>query len=178
MSRENRAEKAAETLPLELRSTLEAVYPQLRRIARSFLARERATHTLQPTALTNEVVARLLKRELAGEDRAAILASGIREMQTILIDSGRKHQLRRANEASFSQDGASGADSLEDLIHLQLCLERLGQVDPRARQVIELRFFTGLSIPETAQFLEISARAVNEDWEFARCWLAQNWAEI
>lgn len=171
-----------------LQATLAAVYPELRRIARGMMSRERAAHTLQATALANEVVARLLKRELDGEDRGTIVAWGIREMQRILIDSGRRQQFRKRNGLAAANSGggefaavesiaAGDGSSLEAVIHLQLCLERLGEVDPRARQVVELRFFTGLTIAQTAELLGVSARSVVEDWEFARCWLAQHWAD-
>lgn len=181
MSPGDRAEDLENSLtaPLiddDLRATLTAVYPQLRRIARGLLSRERPDHTLQPTALANEVITRLLKRELEGEDRRMIVSSGIREMQTILIDSGRRRQFLALN-APIDLNFESAQPQIEKVVHLQLCLQELGKVDPRTREVVELRFFTGLTIPEVAEFLGVSTRTVNQDWEFARRWLAKHWCD-
>lgn len=170
MSREFCAEKSRE----DLRETLAALYPQLRRIARQMLSRERRDHTLQPTALTNEAVARLLAREKNDPSPQSVLSFGIREMQTILIDSGRRRQTRTRHEADVAQGPQQRV--LDELAHLRDCLEKLGQFDPRARQVVELRFFVGLTINEVAEILGVSSRTVNEDWEFARSWLSAHWA--
>jgi RNA polymerase sigma factor (TIGR02999 family) len=159
------------------RETLAALYPELRRIARRLLSRERSHHTLQPTALANEAVTRLLQKEAAGTDPRTLVAFGIREMQTILIDSGRRYRTRLNQELPLNGESPHG-NHLPDLIHLQSSLEKLGELDPRARQIVELRFFAGLTIQETADFLAISPRTVNDDWEFARCWLAANWAGL
>lgn len=165
----------AEILTLNPSEAIAALYPELRRIARRLISRERTHHTLQPTALANEAVARLLQREAAGEDPRMLIAFGIREMRTILIDSGRRYQTKLRVDSLTNQEPSSGI-SLPDLVHLQKCLDELGQIDPRSRHVVELRFFVGLTIQETADFLGVSPRTVNEDWEFARCWLAANWA--
>lgn len=161
----------------DLRSTLLAVYPELRRIARGLLARERRYHTLQPTALANEVIARLLRREAAGEDQRSVVFAGIREMQTILIDSGKKRRRRQLVPMDPVLLETETELPLEGIIHLQLQLVSLGEVDPRAREVVELRFFAGLTIREAAEFLGRSVRAVNDDWDYARCWLAKHWAD-
>jgi RNA polymerase sigma factor (sigma-70 family) len=96
-------------------------------------------------------------------------------MQTILIDWGRRHRIRLADLATRRQAPATTSLRLDNLVHLQRCLDRLGALDPRAREVVELRFFVGLSIEETAEFLSVCPRTVRQDWTFARCWLAQNW---
>lgn len=156
-------------------AVLSSVYPHLRRIARRLLSGERTHHTLQPTALANEAVARLLQRENEGVSERELISFGIREMQTILIDSGRRYRIRqRCNrDASPSCEDTS----IEEVLHLQRCLEELGRIDPRAREIVELRFFGGMSIPEVAEFLGVSARTVNNDWEFARSWLARYWVQ-
>ncbi len=156
------------------RASLTGIYPELRRIAFSMLTRERRNHTLQPTALANETVLRLLKKEASGADRETLIAFGIREMQTILIDSGRRYRTRQ-RLAPAASDATPGADKMADLVHFQECVARLGEIDPRAMQIVELRFFVGLNICEVAELLRISARTVNEDWEFARHWLAAQW---
>jgi len=166
----------AEIVSTDPREILAALYPELRRIARRLLSRERSHHTLQPTALANEAVTRLLQKEAAGADPRTLVAFGIREMQTILIDSGRRHQNRLSSRIRGDNGQSARNPSLADLVHFQNILEKLGELDPRSRQVVELRFFAGLTIQETAEFLDISARTVNDDWEFARCWLAANWA--
>ena len=155
-------------------SDITAVYAQIRRIAKRLLRRERPNHTLQATALANESVARLLRKELQGLTDRDLIIFGVREMQTILIDSGRRYQTRVRSAHEIPRYSRSRFD---ELVHLQICLERLGACDPRARQVVELRFFVGLSIVETAEFLGMSARTVNGDWEFARTWLAMHWAD-
>lgn len=153
---------------------LSAIYPQLRRIARGLLAGERRSHTLQPTALANEAVVRLLRRELSGDDPRTLVNSGIREMRTILIDWGRHCQRRKAD---LDERGRTEVKShrIEDLLHLHQCLKRLASVDDRASQVVQLRILVGLTVPETAEYLGVSPRSISEDWEFARCWLAQQW---
>ncbi len=165
----------AETVLEDPRAALAALYPELRRIAQKLLSRERSHHTLQATALANEAVARLLRNEAAGIDVRTLVSFGIRQMQTILIDSGRRRQTR-LRHAPTPSEYSPRPNRLPELIHFQSCLGRLGEIDPRARQIVELRFFAGLTIHETADFLHVSTRVVKEDWEFARCWLAANWA--
>lgn len=155
-----------------LRELLVTVYPELRRIARRKLSGERRNHTLQPTALTNEVVVRLLKRELEGEDPQVLLWTGLVEMRRILIDYGRRVQQHTRYLQSLKEEAAG---PVERAVHLELLLDQLEQLDPRAREVVELRFYLGLSVKETAELLGLSMRTVNEDWEFARGWLAQRW---
>jgi RNA polymerase sigma factor (TIGR02999 family) len=165
----------AGTLSIDPREALAALYPELRRIARRLLTRERTHHTLQATALANEAVTRLLQKEAAGADPRTLVAYGIREMQTILIDSGRRYHTRIQAQLSPNGDYGRRSADLADLIHFQDVLGRLGELDPRACQIVELRFFAGLTIQEVAEYLGVSTRTVNDDWEFARCWLAANW---
>ena len=158
-----------------LRDLLATVYPELRRIACRKLSGERRHHTLQPTALTNEVVIRLLRREIEGEDPQVLLWTGIVEMRRILIDYGRRWQLQKNYTESLAVHENDAQGALDQAVHLELLLDQLEQLDPRAREVVELRFYLGLSVKETAELLGTCMRTVNEDWEFARGWLAQRW---
>lgn len=164
-----------ESLQGETEAAIVTVYPELRRIARGMLKRERTYHTLQPTALANEALRRILEREAAGEDPRLLVAYGIREMRTILMDSGRRYQVRLRHVGVTRTQRAPSHNRLEQVVELQRCLERLGELDPRAKQVVELRYLLGLSLKETAQYLGVSERTVGIDWEFARCWLAREW---
>lgn len=157
-----------------VREMLASVYPELRRIARAKLGGERRGHTLQPTALTNEVVVRLLRREIAGEDPQMLLWAGIVEMRRVLIDYGRRWQVRQRHVESLKFEEKQ-VEVIEDAVHLELLLDQLEVIDPRGRKVVELRFFLGLSVKECAELLGLSMRTVNEDWEFARSWLAMRW---
>jgi hypothetical protein len=116
-------------------------------------------------ALTNEVVLRLLRREIEGKDPQVLLMAGLLEMWRILIDYGRRWQLHR----QFTKK------EVNNTVHLVMLLDQLKRIDARARGVVELRFFVGLSVKETAALLGISMRTVNEDSEFALSWPAKNW---
>jgi RNA polymerase sigma factor (TIGR02999 family) len=157
-----------------LRAALVSIYPELRRYAHRLIYRERSYHTLEATALVNEAACHLLQRNVPCDDPRQLVFYGIREMRTILIDYGRRHRTRKDVQKLMGQLPQSF--EFADLAHLHLCLDSLGVVDSRAQQVVELRFFGGLTVQETADFLEISTRTVHCDWEFARCWLAEEWA--
>src|SRR5438132_5656422 len=121
---------------------LVALYPQLRRVARRMLSKERPGHTLQPTALVNEAVMKLLRRGDGGLHAEALLSAGIREMQTTLIDWGRHHRHRVAERARLALGSGEDGYSFESVVHLQFCLEKLGAVAERARRVGELGVLT------------------------------------
>jgi RNA polymerase sigma factor (TIGR02999 family) len=159
----------------EVHDALTAIYPELRRIARNLMRKERTFHTLQPTALANEAVQRLLRREKAGEDPRALLYMGIREMCSILIDSGRRHGIRKKWLELQSSEMLSKRTRLAELLQLSFLLDDLAALDPRACTVLELRYFVGLKLIETAKVLGLSPRTVSADWEFARSWLASRW---
>lgn len=158
--------------------TVALVYPELRRIAQRLLRRERSYHTLQPTALANEALARLLERQAAGWSPRQLLAYGLREMRTILIDSGRRYRVRIRHLDGASEEDARTEASVEALAQLYLVLDKLEAVDPRARMVAELRYMVGLTVEETAEILGVSKRIVSLDWRFARCWLAEHWGSV
>lgn len=155
------------------------IYGELRDVARRYLGRERRNHTLQPTALVNEAWLRLQRQQGAQwEGRTHGLALGAQAMRRLLIDHGR-HQKREkrgggAQPVAFDEllkASETGAVPVEDLLTLEAALTRLEAVDARAAQVVMLRFFSGMSTPEVAEHLAVSARTVEGDWTFARAWL-------
>ena len=158
---------------------LPELYGELRRLAAGYLAREGREHTLQPTALINEAYLRLAdQRELGEDDREHFLALAARTMRRILVDHARKRQaLKREGAAGERLTLAGRFDSSAsepvDLLGLDDCLERLAKLDARAARVVELRFFGGLTVRETAEVLEVSERTVDSDWFFARGWLSK-----
>jgi RNA polymerase sigma-70 factor, ECF subfamily len=147
-------------------------------MARAELARERPGHTLQPTALVHEAYLRLAReRKIAWKNRAHFFGACARVMRRVLVDHARRRQARkRANFASVSfRDLAEppftvGAGAV-DLLALDRALERLEGLSPRQCQVVEMRFFAGLSIEETAENLGIASRTAKLDWTKAKAWL-------
>ena len=159
------------------------VYEQLRRIARSYMRNERPGHTLQATALVNEAFLRLVDaRDLNWTDRSHFFALCARVMRRILVDAARS---RAATKRGGQVDRVehSTAINLDDLpspraLSTQVCaldeaLNALERIDPRRAQVIELRFFGGLTVEETGQVLQVSPQTVMRDWKLARAWLAR-----
>jgi RNA polymerase sigma-70 factor (ECF subfamily) len=153
------------------------VHEELRRRARRAMSRERADHALQPTALVNEVYLRLVDmRQVQWTDRAHFLALAARLMRRILVDLARAQltQKRGAGAMSISLDESSimaPGRARENLVALDDALQALARLDPRRCQVVELRFFAGLDVDETAQVLQVSRRTVMRDWTLARTWL-------
>jgi RNA polymerase sigma factor (TIGR02999 family) len=161
-----------------------AIYAELRRVAERYLNRERRGHTLQPTALVHEVWIKLQhERGGAWRGRTHGLALGAQAMRRVLIDHGR-HQKRvkrggGARATSFDElfeAAATAAVPIEDLLTLEAALTRLERVDARAAQVVLLRFFSGMSTAEVAEYLGVSARTVEGDWTHARAWLKRDLA--
>jgi RNA polymerase sigma-70 factor (ECF subfamily) len=152
------------------------VYRELRRIAGRMMAAERPNHTLQATALVNEAYVRLVDtREVCWQDRAHFFALCARAMREILIDYARARASakRGGGEVALELDeGLIAGKSLEaNLLQLDDALKRLEQFDPRKCQVVELRYFGGLSLEETAEALKVSTKTVQRDWNLARGWL-------
>lgn len=152
------------------------VHDELRRIARHLMAHERAGHTLQPTALVHEAFLRLIDvREVAWQNRVHFLAMAARMMRRVLVEAARARRAakRRGGERAFEVD-ADGLPAVEpgrDLAALDDALEALAAFDERKSRVVELRFFAGLSVEETAEALGVSADTVTRDWKFAKAWL-------
>jgi RNA polymerase sigma factor (TIGR02999 family) len=155
------------------------IYGELRRVAKRYMGRKRQNHTLQPTALVHEAWLRLQKeRGARWQGRTHGLALGAQAMRRLLVDYGRrqKRDKRGGGAHPVSLDnlleaGTTGAVPVEDLLTLEAALRRLEIVDPRAAQVVVLRFFSGMSTPEVAEHLGLSVRTVEGDWTHARAWL-------
>lgn len=162
------------------KATLDRLMPlivdELRARARSYLDRERPSHTLQPTALVNEVYLRLLdRRQASWEGRAHFFAFASRQMRRILVDHARAHGAAKrgsgAITVTLSEELIHVAHREVDLLALDQALERLTKLDAEQARIVELRFFGGLSIEETAAVLEIGEATVNRRWASARAWL-------
>jgi RNA polymerase sigma-70 factor, ECF subfamily len=159
-------------------SLLPLVYQELRRLAASYLRRERPGQTLQPTALVNEAYLRLLKdRPDRWQNRAHFCAIAAHSMRQILIERARaRHAQKRGGErARVTLDDAlvAGGERSIDLLALDEALERLAAMDPEQARLIELRFFGGLTVEETAEEMGISPATVKRHWAVARAWLAR-----
>lgn len=156
------------------------VYNELRRIAASFLRRERPDHTLQPTALVHEAYLRLVAQsDQSWENRAHFIGVGAHLMRQILVDYARKkHASKRGGHAqavTLDDVALSQVHQMEELLALDEALSRLESLDGRQARIVELRFFGGLTEEEISQILGVSVRTVKRDWNVARAWL---YAEI
>jgi RNA polymerase sigma factor (TIGR02999 family) len=152
------------------------VHDELRRLARRHIRRERPGHTLQATALVNEAYLRLIDlNRIEWQNRAHFFAMAARIMRRILVDSARaRRNLKRGGGApTVSLDEAVRvlANPGHDLVALDDALQTLAAMDPRKAQVVEMRFFGGLTIEETATALHVSAETVMRDWRMAKTWL-------
>lgn len=159
-----------------LNALMPTLYAEIRKIAASYLRRERPDHTLQPTALVNEAYMRLVDQSaVQWQNRAHFFATAAPMMRRVLVDAARA---RRATKRGDGID-AVPLDEMEvaapgprvDVIALEDALDALAAVNPRAAQVVELRFFGGFSVEETAHALDMSVRTVINDWNTARVWL-------
>ncbi|HXK06331.1 MAG TPA: sigma-70 family RNA polymerase sigma factor [Verrucomicrobiae bacterium] len=152
------------------------VYEELRRLARRFLAAERPDHTLQPTALVHEAYLRLIDQHAVDwRNRAHFLAMAATMMRRILINHAQAHKAakREGSVQMVALDEAFGVrlDPRLDILHLNTTLERLTSLDQQQGRVVELRYFGGLSVEETAEVLGISPATVKREWSTARLWL-------
>jgi len=155
---------------------VEAVYAELHRIARRCMAGERAGHTLQPTALVNEAYMRLVgTQDVQWQNRQHFLSMAARQMRRVLVDIARaKRFQKRGGDAvhiTFDHDLPAVPEPGRDLVALDEALEVLAKVDERKAQVVEMRFFGGLSVEESAQVLDVSVDTVMRDWKMAKAWL-------
>jgi RNA polymerase sigma-70 factor, ECF subfamily len=152
------------------------VYDELKRLARSYMRRERSDHTLQTTALVNEAYLKLVRQQVVNwQGRSQFFGIAAQLMRRILIDHARRclrnkrggvREVLPLNEAlAFSPEHS------EELVRLDQALERLSKLDARQSRIVELRFFGGLSVEETAEFLGISPKTVKRDWSVAKAWL-------
>lgn len=158
---------------------LPLVYEELHRMAARYLVGERASITLQPTALINELCLRLLGWHPAQwQNREHFFGVSARMMRRVLVDIARRRRAERrggpnAVRVPFDTIDVAASEPGADLLAVDMALEMLAVEDARKAQVVELRFFGGLSIEETAEALGMSARTVHADWAFARAWLYQ-----
>ena len=154
------------------------VYDELRRLAGGFMRRERAGHTLQPTGLVHEAYLRLLPdQQTDWRDRAHFLGVAATVMRRILVEHAReRNAVKRGGpgqqRVELKEDcGASIAAQSVEVLDLDRALVRLAAVDERLSKVVELRYFAGLSVEETAEVLSISPKTVKRDWAIAKAWL-------
>jgi RNA polymerase sigma factor (TIGR02999 family) len=155
------------------------VYTELRRLASNYLRRERQNHTLQPTALVNEAYLKLVDQKAHWQNRAQFYGVAAQLMRRILVDHAREHHAAKrggTNQQRLSITSARAiAETPEevDLLAVHEALEELKQFDPQQERIVELRFFGGLSIEETAEVLGVGHATVERDWKMARAWLRQ-----
>jgi len=160
-----------------LGSLMPLVYGQLHRIAKGYMRHEREDHTLQPTALVNEVYMRLLnQRKITWNDRGHFFTFAARMMRNILKDHARAHLAERrggpgAIRLPLSDEVAWVGSSSAEILDLNRALDRLEQLDQRKAQLVELRFFLALTMEETAEVLSISLATAERDLKFSRSWL-------
>jgi RNA polymerase sigma-70 factor, ECF subfamily len=160
-----------------LEQLYEHVYGELRAMAESGMRRERSGHTLQPTALVNEVYLRLKPESGEWESRRHFFGAAAQAMRRILVDHARrKHAGKRGaglERVTLSDLDISAEENELDVIAVNAALDRLAEEDPRLCEVVNLRFFAGMSIEDTARALEMSPATVKRDWAFARAWLCE-----
>src|SRR5437870_1098316 len=161
-----------------LQTLIPLVYEELHRIARRYMGREREGHTLQTSALVNEAYLRLVDwKNVEWQNRAHFFAVAAQMMRRILVDFARdRHYLKRgggALQVSLAEAAGLASERGTDLVALDDALIALAEVDQRKSRVVELRFFGGLSVEETAEVLKVSPDTVHRDWRFAKAWLAR-----
>ena len=151
------------------------VYEELRRLAHHHMKRERAGHSLQTTALVNEAYVRLVGyTRMRWQNRAHFLAVSAQAMRRILVDRARRHNAKRGarvEHVSLDADAVLCADRSDDFVALDEALDALALRAPRKAQVVELRFFGGLTVEEIAQVLHVSSITVMREWKTAKAWL-------
>ena len=152
------------------------VYAELRRLAKSYMRRERAGQTMQTTALIHEAYLRLIDADhVRLENRAHFFAAAARVMRQVLVDLARERGSRKrggeARRVPLDEAMAVSKQNDEGLLALDEALGALAQIDPRKSRAVELRFFGGLSVEETAEALDVSVETVHRDWRLARSWL-------
>jgi RNA polymerase sigma-70 factor, ECF subfamily len=151
------------------------VYDELRRLSRRYMKGERPGHSLQTTALVHEAYTRLVDyKRMEWQNRAHFFAVSAQLMRRILVEHARRHNLKRGGgvlHVSLEEAAAVGGDEDPNLVALDDALNALARIDPRKVRVVEMRFFGGLSVEETAEVLKLSTVTVKRDWRAARAWL-------
>src|SRR4051812_27131885 len=159
-----------------LERLLPLVEAELRRLARAYMARERQGHTLQVTALVNEAFMRLIDtKSVRWQDRAHFLGISARLMRRVLIDHARARGMQKRGAGGYQiplEEGMAVSPAPDvDLIALDTALHALATIDERKCRVVEMRFFGGMTVEETAEALHISTDTVKRDWKLAKMWL-------
>lgn len=155
---------------------LPLVYGELRRVAAGYLRRENSGHTLQPTALVNEAYIRLVDQtQVRWQNRAHFLGVAAQMMRRILVDHARGRQAEKRGgeyqKLSLDENIDVSGDRSAELVALDEALDRLAALDPQKSRIVELRFFGGLSVEETAEVIGVSAPTVKRQWRMAKAWL-------
>jgi RNA polymerase sigma factor (TIGR02999 family) len=155
---------------------LPLVYGELRRVAAGYLRRENSGHTLQPTALVNEAYIRLVDQtQVRWQNRAHFLGVAAQMMRRILVDHARGRQAEKRGgdyqKLSLDENIDVSGDRSAELVALDEALDRLAELDPQKSRIVELRFFGGLSVEETAEVIGVSAPTVKRQWRMAKAWL-------
>lgn len=155
---------------------LPLVYGELRRVAAGYLRRENSGHTLQPTALVNEAYIRLVDQtQVHWQNRAHFLGVAAQMMRRILVDHARGRQAEKRGgeyqKLSLDENIDVSGDRSAELVALDEALDRLAELDPQKSRIVELRFFGGLSVEETAEVIGVSAPTVKRQWRMAKAWL-------
>ncbi|MDQ6678195.1 MAG: sigma-70 family RNA polymerase sigma factor [Acidobacteriota bacterium] len=172
--REGKCDAADQLVPL--------IYGELRRIAGAQMRRERPGHTLQPTAVVHEAYVRLAgEQDLHWQNRAHFFGIAARVMRQVLLDYARQHHAgKRGGEGARKLDIDAellvAEDRMEEVVAIDRVLCRLSEMDPQQGRIVELRFFAGLNVDETAEVMDISASTVKREWRLARVWLLRELA--
>ena len=167
--REGNQEAANRLIPL--------IYSELRRMAGSYMLRERAGHTLQATALVNEVYLRLTAGEtVPWQNRAHFLGIAAHAMREVLLDYARRHIAGKrggkdAQKVQINVELRGVSSKIDNMIAIDEALERLERIDPRQSRLVELRFFVGLDVEEVAEVMGVSPTTVKREWRSAKAWL-------
>lgn len=174
--REGNPEAANRLMPL--------IYSELRRMAGSYMQRERPGHTLQATALVNEVYMRLAGGQPAPwQNRAHFFAIAAHAMREVLLDYARRRTAGKrggkdAQKVEIDAEFLSVSPKIENVIAIDEALERLARIDPRQSRLIELRFFAGLSVEEAAEVMGVSPVTIKREWRSAKAWLHREPAAV
>lgn len=152
------------------------VYDELRRLAAGYMRRERKEHTLQPTALVHEAYLKLIEqRAVDWQGRAHFFGIAAQIMRRILIDHARGHMRDKRGgglvPVPLDEALVFSPEQSSELVRLDASLDRLAKLDPRQSRIVELRFFGGLTVEQTADVLGVSAKTVKRDWSMAKAWL-------
>lgn len=164
--------------PNALSELIPLLYKELQHLASSYLRRERTDHTLQTTALVHEAYLRLVdQKELTWNNRAHFFAAAASMMRRILVDYARKHKaLKRGSSVpkiSLEQAAVFSKEQTHEMLVVDELLTKLASFDPQGERIVELRFYGGLSVEETAEVMSLSSAKVKREWSVAKAWLVR-----